>query len=161
MLTHWRCLQDRAIPAYHHTGIILASKSWNQWANFVKKKIEILLQTDYEHTMAKSLTLCGPNSNKYLEFGYKGLVFFVEIMVDYLMANMDKGLNVPKWVLINWPKIPQMPQNLSAQIWHMYCVNLDFVISLKNIAVIKTSLLDKFLALPLKSGCLFSLTFLF
>ena len=31
------------------------------------------------------------------------------------MENMDKGLNVPKWVLMNWPKIPQMPQNLSAQ----------------------------------------------
>ena len=30
--------------------------------------------------------------------------------------NMDKGLTVPKWVLIVWPKIPQMPQNLSAQI---------------------------------------------
>ena len=29
---------------------------------------------------------------------------------------MDKGPTVPKWVLINWPKIPQMPQNLSAQI---------------------------------------------
>ena len=29
---------------------------------------------------------------------------------------MDKGLTVPKWVLINWPKIPQMPQNLFAQI---------------------------------------------
>ena len=28
---------------------------------------------------------------------------------------MDKGLTVPKWVLINRPKIPQMPQNLSAQ----------------------------------------------
>ena len=28
---------------------------------------------------------------------------------------MDKGLIVPKWVLIVWPKIPQMPQNLSAQ----------------------------------------------
>ena len=28
---------------------------------------------------------------------------------------MDKGLTVPKWVLINWLKIPQMPQNLSAQ----------------------------------------------
>ena len=28
---------------------------------------------------------------------------------------MDKGLTVPKWVLIVWPKIPQMPQNLSAQ----------------------------------------------
>ena len=32
------------------------------------------------------------------------------------MENMDKGLVVPKWVLINGPKIPQMPQNLSAQI---------------------------------------------
>ena len=31
------------------------------------------------------------------------------------MKNMDKGLIVPKWVLIKWPKIPQMPQNLSAQ----------------------------------------------
>ena len=30
------------------------------------------------------------------------------------MENMDKGLTVPKWVLIVWPKIPQMPQNLSA-----------------------------------------------
>ena len=32
------------------------------------------------------------------------------------MENMDKELTVPKWVLINGPKIPQMPQNLSAQI---------------------------------------------
>ena len=32
------------------------------------------------------------------------------------MENMDKGLTVPKWVPINQPKIPQMPQNLSAQI---------------------------------------------
>ena len=31
------------------------------------------------------------------------------------MENMDKGLTVPKWVLINWPKIPQWPQNLSVQ----------------------------------------------
>ena len=29
---------------------------------------------------------------------------------------MDKGLTVPKWVLINLLKVPQMPQNLSAQI---------------------------------------------
>ena len=28
---------------------------------------------------------------------------------------MDKGLIVPKWVLIVWQKIPQMPHNLSAQ----------------------------------------------
>ena len=32
------------------------------------------------------------------------------------MENMDKGITVPKWVLINWPKIPQMPQSSSAQI---------------------------------------------
>ena len=31
------------------------------------------------------------------------------------MENMDKGLTVPKWVQIVRPKIPQMPQNLSAQ----------------------------------------------
>ena len=31
------------------------------------------------------------------------------------MKNMDKELTVPKWVLLVWPKIPQMPQNLSAQ----------------------------------------------
>ena len=28
---------------------------------------------------------------------------------------MDKGPTVPKWVLIVWPKILQMPQNLYAQ----------------------------------------------
>ena len=28
---------------------------------------------------------------------------------------MDKELTVPKWVLIVWPKIPQMPKNLSIQ----------------------------------------------
>ena len=32
------------------------------------------------------------------------------------MKNMDKGLTVPKWVLINRSKTPQMPQNLSSQI---------------------------------------------
>ena len=31
------------------------------------------------------------------------------------MENKDKGLTVPKWVLINGPRIPRMPQNLSAQ----------------------------------------------
>ena len=31
------------------------------------------------------------------------------------MKNTDKGLTVPKWVLIVWQKIPQMPQTLFAQ----------------------------------------------
>ena len=31
------------------------------------------------------------------------------------MENMDKGLTLPKWVLIVQPKIPQKPQNLFAQ----------------------------------------------
>ena len=30
------------------------------------------------------------------------------------MKNMDKGLTVPKWVVINQPKIPQMPPKFSA-----------------------------------------------
>ena len=29
------------------------------------------------------------------------------------MKKMDKGLTVPKWVLINQPKIPQIPQKIS------------------------------------------------
>ena len=32
------------------------------------------------------------------------------------MENMDKGLTVPKWVLINRLKVPQIPQNLFDQI---------------------------------------------
>ena len=32
------------------------------------------------------------------------------------MENMDKGLTVPKWMLINLPEIPKIPQNSSAQI---------------------------------------------
>ena len=47
-------------------------------------------------------------------FGYKGINFCRNN--GWLMKNMDKGLTVPKWVLINLPKIPQMPQNLSAHI---------------------------------------------
>jgi hypothetical protein len=31
------------------------------------------------------------------------------------MEKMDKGITVPKWVLIVQPKVPQMNQNLSAQ----------------------------------------------
>ena len=42
------------------------------------------------------------------------------------MENIDKGLTVSKWVLINWPKIPQMPQNLSAQIFCLSPKVLDF-----------------------------------
>ena len=42
------------------------------------------------------------------------------------MKNVDKGLTVPKWVLINWPKIPQMPQNLFAQIVCPSPKNRDF-----------------------------------
>ena len=34
------------------------------------------------------------------------------------MENMDNGLTVPKWALIVQPKIPQIPQNKSAQfVW--------------------------------------------
>ena len=44
------------------------------------------------------------NPQKILGFGYKGLVFCRNN--GWLMENMDKGLTVPKWVLINQPKIP-------------------------------------------------------
>ena len=31
------------------------------------------------------------------------------------MENMEKELTVPTWVLIVYPKIPQMPKNVSAK----------------------------------------------
>ena len=43
-----------------------------------------------------------------------------------MVENMDKGLTVPKWVLIVWPKIPQTPQNLSAQFVSPISKNWDF-----------------------------------
>ena len=36
------------------------------------------------------------------------------------MESMEKGLIAPKLVLIVWPKIPQMPQNLSSQTQKMW-----------------------------------------
>ena len=54
-----------------------------------------------------------PLPNKYLGVGYKGLVFCRNN--GWIMENMDKELTVPKWVLIVRPKIPQMPQKISAQ----------------------------------------------
>ena len=44
---------------------------------------------------------------------YKGLDFCRNN--GWIMKNMDKGLTVPKLVLIVQSKIPQMPQNLSTQ----------------------------------------------
>ena len=43
------------------------------------------------------------------------------------MENTDKGFTVPKWVLIVWLKIPQMPQNLSAQFVCPSPKVLDFI----------------------------------
>ena len=42
------------------------------------------------------------------------------------MENMDKGLTVLKLVLIVCPKIPQMPQNVSAQFFCPSKKVLDF-----------------------------------
>ena len=49
----------------------------------------------------------------FFGFEYKGLVFCRNN--DCLMENMDKKPTAPKWMLINLPKIPQMPQKISAQ----------------------------------------------
>ena len=72
---------------------------------------------NYGHTMVKFLILCGPNSNLNPKW-----IFRTEVDIKayfcrngWLMENMDKGLTVPKWVLINWPKLPQMPQKFCAQ----------------------------------------------
>ena len=56
-------------------------------------KMKILLYTDYGHTKANVAHLQIPIPNN-----------------GGIMENMNK---VPKWVLIIWPRIPQIPQNLS------------------------------------------------
>ena len=66
------------------------------------------------HYFLKKLSLYIPILNIYLGFGYKGLVFCR--CNGWLMENIDRGLTVPKWELLNRPKIPQRPKNLSAQI---------------------------------------------
>jgi hypothetical protein len=42
------------------------------------------------------------------------------------MENMDKGLTAQKWVLIVWPKIPQMSSKLSAQFVYLSPKIWDF-----------------------------------
>ena len=38
---------------------------------------------------------------------------------------MDKGLKVPKWLLINCSKIPQMPQSFPAQVVYPMDVSIE------------------------------------
>ena len=89
----------------------ICSKYMKHWKSYMD------FYTDYGHTKAKCLILCDPNSspipNKYLGCRYKGLVFCRNN--GWIMKKMDKGLLLAKLVLRVWPKIPQMPQNLSAQ----------------------------------------------
>ena len=84
-------------------GNLKSTKFWGTW---------MVKTTDYGHTKAKSLILCG-------------LRFFCKNN-GWRMVNIDKGLTVPKWVLIVRPKIPQMPQNLSAQFVSSCPKVLDF-----------------------------------
>jgi hypothetical protein len=56
--------------------------------------VSLVALIDYRHTKVKSLTLCGPNSNKYLGCGYKGLLFCRNN--DWIIENMGNGLTIPK-----------------------------------------------------------------
>ena len=95
------------------------SESSVNWT-FRKIPIYIFWAMDYGHMKAKSPIICGPNSNPNPQINIWDVDinawFSVKIMIELLIENMDKGLTVPKWVLIVRPKIPQMPQNLSAQV---------------------------------------------
>jgi hypothetical protein len=66
----------------------------------------LFVSTDNGHTIAKYLLLLGQNSNTNPKLDIKAEFFFRNN--GLLMKNMDKGLTVPKWVMIVWPKIPQI-----------------------------------------------------
>ena len=57
----------------------------------------------------------------------KGLIFWRNN--GWKMENMDKGLTVPKWVLINRLKVPQMPQ---IHLMKLFAQAQKFVISMKK-----------------------------
>ena len=78
-----------------------------------------------------------PLPNNYLGVGYKGFGFFRNN--GWIMENMDKELTVPKWVLIVWPKIPQMPQKISPKM---------------SAQVQKFKIFEKRLSLGVRSPCL-------
>ena len=90
----------------------------------------IILDTDYGHTKSKSLILCSQNSNPNPKY-------FLCKNIGSIMKNTDNGLTIPKWVLIIWPKIPQMPQNLPVsniclQTWGGGSKNPKNVLTLHN-----------------------------
>ena len=61
---------------------------------------------------------------RFFASDFKGLVFCRNN--GLIMKNINKALSVPKWVLIDRPKIPQLPQNLSAQFVYPSLKFLDF-----------------------------------
>jgi len=54
--------------------------------------------TDYGHMMTKPLILCSHKSNPNPK------------KIVGIWVFLEKGLTVPKWMLINWPKISQCPK---------------------------------------------------
>ena len=49
------------------------------------------------------------------------------------MENIDKGLVVTKWVLINWA--PQMTQNVSAEIFHRTAPSKKKIFSMAEVVL--------------------------
>ena len=43
-----------------------------------------------------------------------------------MMKNMEKGLTVPIWVLIVWPKIPQMPR---IYLPNSHCLGMSYYVN--------------------------------
>ena len=96
------------------------------WPKFkFKSQSQInILDVDINKVHNKPLTIIFLFFEIYnANYRYKGLVFCRNN--GWIIKNTDKGLTVPKWVMIVQSKIPQIPQNLSAQAQ-------KFGISMKN-----------------------------
>ena len=96
---------------------MLSQIFWNYESTKFSKNLSLIiysyvLVTNYGHTMAKSLIICGPDSNLKSQINIFDLDLVFCENNGWLMENMDKGLTVPKLVLINWTKIPQMPKKI-------------------------------------------------
>ena len=92
-------------------------------SDFLKKLIDTITTSNFYYKFKEN----NENDMTFCYFSCLGRYYFrptsmvalsLSALARYgrLMENMDKGLTVPKWVLIVWRKIPQMPQNLSANL---------------------------------------------
>ena len=91
-----------------HIHILILHRRMIKLANGTIVRFYWIKYTDNEHTMAKSLILCGPNSNLNPKWDLDIKAFCRTN--GWLMENMDKGLNTKMTADKSAKNIPNAPK---------------------------------------------------